>query len=151
MSHTMVQPRFSDPAEEEEYCKTIFKVCSKCKESKDFTQYSKNTCNSYARIADRYYTSNGLRRRRPECKPCMAKIARIKKKMVIREVAEGARCEICNTDVEIVNDYCPDTGGFRGTLCRSCDKGLELLGDTSQNMARVLNRMMIANQRVQDE
>ena len=145
MSHTMVQPRFSDPAEEEEYCKTIFKVCSKCKESKDLTQYSKNTCNSGN------YTSNGLRRRRPECKPCMAKIARIKKKMVIREVAEGARCEICNTDVEIVNDYCPDTGGFRGTLCRSCDKGLELLGDTSQNMARVLNRMMIANQRVQDE
>ena len=136
--HNQVQPRFSDPAEEEEYCKTIIKVCSKCKEVKDLTQYNKN------QIGSSYYTPNGLRRRRPECKQCQVKYLRNKRKGLIREVAEGARCELCNTDVNIVNDYCPDTGRFRGTLCRGCDKGLELLGDTPQSIARVLNKMMSA-------
>ena len=119
--------RFSNPEEEEKYSKTQSKKCSKCKLDKDLTQYGKNMSGQCA------FTPDGLRRRRPECKDCLSKITSQKQKLKMSKIPEGSTCEICKTDKKIVNDHSHiGDGRARGYLCDGCNRGLGLLGDTSE-------------------
>lgn len=52
---------------------------------------------------------------------------------------QGGRCAVCKTTVPGGYGWCGDhdhkTGAFRGVLCRKCNTGIGLLGDTATGCA----------------
>lgn len=53
------------------------------------------------------------------------------------EQKHGA-CKICNTESKLYFDHDHATGQFRGWICRKCNMGLGLLGDTAASIERAL-------------
>jgi hypothetical protein len=50
------------------------------------------------------------------------------------DIKSGA-CEICSRVFEkLVLDHCHDTGLIRGWLCRNCNLGMGLLGDSQDGL-----------------
>lgn len=53
---------------------------------------------------------------------------------------QGNKCPICDKDFvdrwTTVIDHCHITGRFRGVLCRRCNAGLGLLGDTLERVLK---------------
>ena len=51
--------------------------------------------------------------------------------------SQGGRCPICSKELrgrDIHRDHCHTTGGWRGLLCASCNKGLGLFGDDPERL-----------------
>lgn len=48
-------------------------------------------------------------------------------------------CEICSRKEELCYDHCHETLAFRGVLCRKCNSGIGLLGDTAEDLQRAVN------------
>ncbi len=48
-------------------------------------------------------------------------------------------CEICGHKEHLVYDHCHDTMEFRGVLCSRCNGALGKLGDTVEDIERVLD------------
>lgn len=47
-----------------------------------------------------------------------------------------SECWICGATENLVADHDHDTDEFRGTLCRLCNSGIGMLGDSSERVAR---------------
>jgi len=98
------------------------KRCSKCLESLSLTLFNKDKSTS-----DGYKTS---------CKECDRWIRARNRYGITEEQwsffnSEKASCEICKTDVDLCIDHNHDTGEYRGTLCRACNRGIGMLKDNS--------------------
>ena len=48
----------------------------------------------------------------------------------------GGRCSICRGDRKLVIDHCHDSGRVRGLLCDNCNRGIGLIGDSPEILAR---------------
>jgi len=48
-------------------------------------------------------------------------------------------CEICDSTKELCYDHDHDTMGFRGVLCRGCNRSLGQLGDSLEEIMKVVN------------
>lgn len=54
--------------------------------------------------------------------------------------SQGGRCAICRetSQQHLCVDHCHDTGIIRGLLCRKCNAGVGLLGDTTEHLEKAL-------------
>lgn len=55
--------------------------------------------------------------------------------------AAGGKCEICGNppgDINLALDHCHETGKLRGILCRKCNMGLGLLGDSLERIRKAI-------------
>jgi len=48
-------------------------------------------------------------------------------------------CECCGKDSELCYDHIHDTNEFRGVLCKQCNYGIGLLGDTEEGILNALS------------
>ena len=120
--------------------------CSVCHEVKDHTHFS-------------YYktrlTADGYRlMTNTNCVECQRRIAReraaIKKKFKdFKEPAYGTPCDMCKRPVyrNWQLDHCHDTGEFRGWLCKECNTGLGLCGETLEALERAVLYLKTARDR----
>ncbi len=44
-------------------------------------------------------------------------------------------CEICGSSQDMVVDHCHESGAVRGSLCRNCNVGIGMLGDSPDRVA----------------
>jgi len=140
---------FNSPEEEYDDAFTKYKECSKCKISKQLTDFNGNTSGTDA------FDKNGFRLRRPECFECTNKAN--KGKTIAKNIAEtegisytapeGSKCNICNKIQDeknkLVFDHCHKNNKFRGYCCNSCNRSLGVLGDNVEGLITVLNYLLI--------
>ncbi len=57
---------------------------------------------------------------------------------------QNNKCAICDKIVvgRLYVDHCHETGNIRGLLCQTCNSGLGLLGDKTENLIRALNYLI---------
>ena len=114
--------------------------CSKCRKDKFMAEYAFNTSGTDG------FDKKGLRRLRPECRPCYGEAIKGKNKamQIAKEAgipsrpAEGLLCKLCSTKQATVFDHDHETNKFRGFLCGDCNRGLGLLGDKPELILRAL-------------
>jgi hypothetical protein len=143
-----IKAKFKNPEEENEYAKENTRICSKCNEEKNLTEYAGNTSGSDA------FASDGYRLRRPECKCCGAEatqgkneaIKLAKKLGIPYRAPEGTKCAICDKPPKkgdlLVFDHCHTSKKFRGYLHNSCNRSLGVLGDDVQGLVKCLNFLL---------
>jgi transposase-like protein len=121
--------KFQSPDDEYNWAITQYKVCSKCNQSKNLTEYGFNTSGRDP------FDASGFRLRRPECKECNKKIndGKNKAKKLAKNLGfdvkapVGTKCELCGTTDKIVFDHDHKTERFRGWLCDPCNRSIGLL------------------------
>lgn len=140
--------KFGSPEEENEYAKTQYKPCSKCKTNMSLDNYMFNTS------GDDCFSADGTRRRRPECKACYKLVGRGKSaaKKRARELGmsykppDDTTCEICGkmatSGNKIVFDHCHENDEFRGWICNSCNRSTGALGDNVDGLITVINYLL---------
>lgn len=47
-------------------------------------------------------------------------------------------CEVCGTKENLCYDHCHDTLEFRGVLCKKCNTGIGMLGDTLDSLKKAV-------------
>ena len=57
------------------------------------------------------------------------------------------KCEKCGKYTDLCYDHDHSTMKFRGVLCRQCNSGIGLLGDTEQGVQQALNYFKTRNRR----
>ena len=108
------------------------KNCTKCGENKPLSAFSRSTRDgSYA-----------------WCKPCASSYSRkfllAKRYSLTPEqyddlnVAQNGRCALCERPRPLCVDHDHDTGAVRGLLCQKCNKGIGLLDDDPDVLARAM-------------
>ncbi|WP_425457693.1 endonuclease VII domain-containing protein [Catellatospora sichuanensis] len=116
------------------------KICCSCREDKDWSRFSK----------DRNQPDKRSRR----CKDCDRKYRKpydafretAKKYGISLEIyhellaLQRGLCAICGnrSSEALVVDHCHESGSVRGLLCRSCNTGIGLLGESIRNLTRAL-------------
>lgn len=50
----------------------------------------------------------------------------------------NSSCQCCGKAEDLCIDHCHNTGKVRGVLCRQCNQALGLLGDTKENVIKLL-------------
>jgi hypothetical protein len=53
-------------------------------------------------------------------------------------MATSDSCQICGSKENLVYDHCHDTMKFRGVLCRECNRGLGMLGDSLETLQKAV-------------
>jgi hypothetical protein len=77
---------------------------------------------------------------RNRCKDCHKKQSSIRKKLRKENPPPDAgECPICSKFTEDwVLDHCHNKGSFRGYICRHCNSGIGLLGDSIQDLENAI-------------
>ena len=110
------------------------KICKTCKKEQSKEEYYK-----HQHTKDRLQT---------ECKQCyyMRKRKHSYKRMYGITIEEYDKCmetsdscQICGSTDKLVYDHDHDTMKFRGVLCNKCNRGIGILGDTIEDIAKVLD------------
>ena len=128
--------------------KTKCSCCGKLKDNTNFPYYSNQF---YNKGSDNPLT--GTRKRsNTNCCDCRKKKqkerAAIKKKFKdLKPPKFGKPCELCEKPVDAnwQLDHCHETGNFRGWLCKGCNTGLGLLGDTVSDLKKAVEYLTRAN------
>lgn len=114
----------------------MMKSCRKCQTLTDDFRPNHRTCKSCEAAAKRVWYVNN----REE------KLRRSKEDRYRREYGitlaqyeqmrayQSGECAICNRETELVVDHSHKTGKVRGLLCRNCNAGIGLLGDSPQTL-----------------
>jgi hypothetical protein len=55
---------------------------------------------------------------------------------------QDGRCAICKRELALDIDHDHDTNEVRGLLCRSCNRGIRLLGDTAEGIRAALDYLL---------
>jgi len=113
------------------------KECTMCKEYKPLTSFG------FATGARNY--------RQERCSKCRTKLVYISRKLLKENPypPKDYRCRICNGNENEVAprrknqgmwtaDHCHKTDKFRGWLCHSCNIGLGMLKDNTDNLKRAI-------------
>lgn len=141
----------------------LFKTCTSCKEEKSVTEFGnrggelkhllKSWCKQCHFIAHKKWTENNketVREYRAKDKWTLKKRCdrhgiTVEEFWTLYEEQDGT-CPVCDTAIEAEDsaiDHNHETGMVRGILCKNCNRGLGLLGDSPDTMARAaqyLNR-----------
>ena len=124
------------------------KTCTKCNTVKPLSEFYSNKkaldgrasqCSECTkaraqRTRDESYVIGGVR-----CTPAQVKrrygcsLEEYKQRMQTSNC-----CEICSATENLVYDHCHETMEFRGVLCKKCNRGLGLFGDTIEGLLKAL-------------
>jgi len=106
------------------------KVCKTCGIVKDDSEFIK---------ADGQHRST-----RNRCKECHKAQSAIRKKLRKENPPpKSGCCPICKKHTEDwVLDHCHSDEKFRGYICRYCNSGIGLLGDTKEGLVNALNYLL---------
>ena len=119
------------------------KVCTKCKEEKPLTEYSKAKSNrlgvqSYCKVCQkahgRKYKSSPSYKVRRKHQDLVRRYGLTLNEYEARLEAQGYKCVTCNEDLgdnpnHIHVDHCHSTGKVRGILCTHCNRALGAVKD----------------------
>lgn len=73
------------------------------------------------------------------CNKCHMKQAAVLKRLKREnEYPEDSRCYCCNRIDRLILDHCHHSWTFRGWLCRQCNTGYGLIGDTQEAALQLL-------------
>ena len=97
------------------------KICSYCEEDKLYSEYSAKP--------DRRDKLDS------RCKSCFQKQVRLRKRLANEAPPKPENCECCgNVPRYWVLDHNHKNNTFRGWVCKSCNNGLGLFGDTLEGV-----------------
>lgn len=125
------------------------KTCSKCKESKELTEFAKtgrreglfsSLCKFCAsKKASEWNKKNPLKRRVNSHRNKMKTQYGLTPEDVARMTSEqGGKCLICELERKLVVDHSHANGKVRGLLCRQCNSGIGQLQDSAAIMRRAI-------------
>ena len=113
------------------------KECTACKKYKPLTSFS--------------FSTGARNYRNEKCRKCRTKLSALSKKLLKENTypPKDYRCRICNGNENEVTgrrknqglwtaDHCHKTDEFRGWLCHSCNIGLGMLKDSTDNLKRAI-------------
>ena len=113
------------------------KECTACKKYKPLTSFS--------------FSTGARNYRNEKCRKCRTKLSALSKKLLKENTypPKDYRCRICNGNENEVTgrrknqglwtaDHCHKTDKFRGWLCHSCNIGLGMLKDSTDNLKRAI-------------
>jgi hypothetical protein len=140
----------------------VTKVCTKCKEEKNLDQFKnrrgnqKHLLHSWCKSCE-YKASQDWRKLNPEKvriyrakDPWTLKKRTRRLGMTVEEFwnmyeSQEGKCAICLQDIAAENsaiDHNHKTGKIRGILCKSCNRGIGLLKDSSEVLNRGSNYLL---------
>lgn len=144
------------------------KTCSKCNQVKELSLFStdraakdgkRHICSDCVRthMRERYYKNSArLRELRQKYYYENLEASREKSRNAARKkrletygiteseysallISQDNRCAICNTTPDVFSvDHDHDTGVVRGLLCKNCNAGIGLLGDSPRNLEQAV-------------
>ena len=125
------------------YFHTNMRTCSRCKETKDISCFSKRS--------DR---PSGVQSKCKECEKIYRRMyykphEKIRQKLKIsddlyEDLMKNENCQIC--DAELTKkciDHCHSTNKIRGVLCNNCNTALGLVGDNVDTLHKMINYLGI--------
>lgn len=98
------------------------KKCCACKLSLSLSEFYPSQCRP-----DGFST---------RCRGCSSKAHRMSKYGISEP--KGKECDICGGTKCLSIDHCHVSGNLRGTLCRACNTGIGLLGDSPDTLAQAI-------------
>lgn len=141
-------------------------ICSKCKQNKDISRFSKrNTkfgyrrdckdCHS-ARTLNDYHTKSSHKEahRKASRKSYLKKYGLTEEKFDSIYNSQGGLCKICGVKIlkisnrkseSLAVDHCHKTGFVRGFLCHQCNLGLGQFKDSVQTLQNAIKYLENAN------
>ena len=129
------------------------KVCSRCKEEKEFKEFRKRTTTKAGITGICKPCSN---KERKELTPKQSYQARVNNYIRLyslpRELAERlaedriGECPTCNKIKPLAVDHCHTTGGFRGLLCNSCNSVLGHAKDNIKTLENLIKYLKVHNE-----
>jgi hypothetical protein len=74
------------------------------------------------------------------CRPCQKHRTSVVAKLKLKHAhpPAGSPCECCGRISKLVLDHTHDDDAFRGWICRECNSGIGMLGDSSTGLRRAL-------------
>ena len=103
-----------------------------CRDCGDVLNDQNRTMKSVSKKGKQYYLSR--------CRPCLAEsdtLLRMLKKQHPMP-PPGSPCECCGRIDKLFCDHSHSTGKFRAWICRNCNSGIGLLGDSEAGLRQAL-------------
>lgn len=139
------------------------KICSTCGERKDFYYYNKMKRSKDGHAYNCRPCDNRRQRESLAAHPRPLSVIKAERRMRVCEKygmtvddfdellkKQGGTCAICGKKQKngrkhenLSIDHCHTTGKVRGLLCRKCNLGLGLFGDTTDGVQKALDYLMI--------
>jgi len=121
--------------------------CSKCQRTLPVTAFSPHCTNS-----------NGIYRLSTQCRRCVSSTVLETKKVRRKAPPAPSHCDCCHKKTKLQLDHLHGTTTFRGWLCRNCNTGMGVLGDTLEGVLQAaiylehdINKIIETLHKVYDE